>query len=143
MKLQKRLAAQKLMCGTGKVRFDTEKLTEIKEAITKADISRLIKHGTIRAAPDIGCSRLRARGRHTKKRKGQRKGAGTRKGPRTDEKREWINAVRTQRRLLKKWKQKKQVSNENFRTLYAKVKGGFFRNARHLINYAKEEELIK
>ena len=42
LKPQKRIAAQVLKCSPKKIVFDTEKLSEIKEAITKQDIKTLI-----------------------------------------------------------------------------------------------------
>ena len=47
--LQKRLAAQVLKVGQSKVWLDPEHLKEIKEAITKADIRKLIMKGWIKA----------------------------------------------------------------------------------------------
>jgi len=86
MKLQKRLAAYVLDCGTNRVRFDEAKLTEIKEAITKADMARLVKNGVVYKAHDTGCSRVRAEKRRLQRQKGRRKGAGTRSGTRQTKK---------------------------------------------------------
>ena len=42
LNVQKRLAAQILKCGRNRVRFDPDRLEDIKEAITKTDIRSLI-----------------------------------------------------------------------------------------------------
>ncbi len=43
LKSQRRLAAQLLKIGENKVWFDEDRLEEVKEAITKVDIKKLIK----------------------------------------------------------------------------------------------------
>ena len=45
--VQRRLAAQILKCGENRIRFDLERLEDIKEAITKTDIRSLINNGVI------------------------------------------------------------------------------------------------
>ena len=47
IKIQKRLAAQVLKCSESNVRLDPNRLEEIKEAITKADIKSLVKDKAI------------------------------------------------------------------------------------------------
>ena len=44
---QKRLAAQLLKCSEKRIRFDPDKLSDIKEAITKIDIRGLINDKVI------------------------------------------------------------------------------------------------
>ncbi len=146
MRIQKRLAAQVMKCSPKKVVFDQAKLGEIKEAITKADIRALVKDGFISRKPDKGVSRFRARRLARQKTKGRRKGVGTRKGKakaRTPKKNEWMNRVRLQRKILKSLKKGKKLTNENYRMLYLKVKGGFFRSKRHLQMYLSEHKLVK
>lgn len=135
-----------MKCSPKKVVFDQAKLEEIKEAITKADIRALIKDGFISRKRDTGVSRFRARRLARQKTKGRRKGVGTRKGKakaRTPKKNEWMNRVRLQRKLLKSLKKSNKLTNENYRMLYLKVKGGFFRSKRHLQMYLSEHKLVK
>ena len=54
MNLQKRLAANILKCSPKRIHFDPTKLTEIKEAITKADMRNLIKKAVITEKPEKG-----------------------------------------------------------------------------------------
>src|SRR3989344_8759784 len=109
LKNQKRLAARMLKVGTTRVWFDPSRLTEIKEAITGRDVSSLIKDKAIQSKPKRGVSRGRARKFHEQRKKGRRKGIGSRKGKATarlNPKREWMNNVRLQRKFLKDLKLK-------------------------------------
>ncbi len=138
---QKRLAAQILKCSKKRIRFDTDRLSDIKEAITKVDIKGLIKDKAIRKVAVRGSSRGRARNRLEQRRKGKQRGAGSRKGSRgarLPAKREWINKVRSQRDLLKKLKEKKAIDDKIYREFYLKSKGGFFRSRRHIKLYLEE-----
>lgn len=146
MELQKRLAADILGCGPKRIRFDPEKLSEIKEAITKFDVQRLIKKGTVKKLQKKGISRARAKKIQIQKRKKRRKGYGSRKGTakaRRNPKTTWINAVRAQRELLKKLRAKNLIEKSTFRDLYRKVKGGFFRSTKHIKIYLEEQHLVK
>jgi large subunit ribosomal protein L19e len=141
---QKRLAASVLKRSPKHISFDTDKLNEIKEAITKADIRSLIKSGLIKVEPVRGGSRGRIRHRLSQKRKGRRSGFGSRKGTpnsRMSKKSRWIRKIRVQRKILAKLKEEKQISNKNYRVLYRKAKGGFFRNKSHLALYIDERRM--
>ena len=101
---QKRISAEMLGVGKSKVWFDTEHMTEIKEAITKGDVRTLIRKRIIQRRPELGHSRVRARKRLTQRRKGRQKGQGTRKGKKSSrltKKTAWMNLVRGQRTFLK------------------------------------------
>lgn len=138
---QKRLAAQILKCSKKRIRFDTDRLSDIKEAITNVDIKGLIKDKAIRKVAVRGSSRGRARKRLEQRRKGKQRGAGSKKGSRgarLPAKREWINKVRSQRDLLKKLKEKKVIDDKTYREFYLKSKGGFFRSRRHIKLYLEE-----
>jgi large subunit ribosomal protein L19e len=132
---QKRIAASLLNCSIKRVVFDVERLEEIKESITKADLRSLIKDEAITAKPLRGISRGRARKRQIQRRKGQQKGQSTRKGKskaRAPKKRVWINRIRIQRKFLKELKDKKILSSGTYSNLRSKAKGGFFRSKRHI-----------
>lgn len=144
--LQKRLAGQLLKASPNRVKFDPRRLNDIKAAITKADIRGLISEGIITAVPVRGVSRGRARHHARQRSKGLRKGPGSKKGTasaRNDSKTVWIARVRAQRNFLKELKQKGILSATAFRDLYAKSKGGFFRNVRHIKIVMNERELAK
>ncbi|MFO8016403.1 MAG: 50S ribosomal protein L19e [Candidatus Woesearchaeota archaeon] len=146
LKLQKRLAAGMLKCSPKKVWFDENHLDEIKEAITKADIRASINKGLIQIKPVKSASRTRARKDAVQKRKGRRKGQGTRKGrstARLSKKEFWTNAIRAQRGLIRYLRDTEKISRNTYRNLYLKCKGGFFRSRRHIKLFIDERGLSK
>ena len=146
MKTQKRFAAQNPKVTQKWIKFDESKLDEIKEAITKADLRVLINEGTVAKIPVRGTSRFHARFIHNQKKKGRRKGHGSRKGKataRTETKRMWINKVRLQRELLKQLRADQKLENAAYYDLYNKSKGGFFRSIRHMKIYIQERNILK
>ncbi|MBL7100885.1 MAG: 50S ribosomal protein L19e [Nanoarchaeota archaeon] len=146
LKSQRRIAAQLLKIGKNRVWFDEDRLTEIKEAITKVDIKKLIKGLAIQAKPKKSISGLRRRKKYLQKRKGRQKGQGSRKGKakaRLPSKKVWMIKVRLQRELLKRLKDKEVIDAKAYRNLYRKSKGGFFRSRRHVLLYLKEQGVFK
>src|SRR3989338_2912164 len=106
---QKRIAAQVLRVGTTKVWFSPERLSDIKEAITKSDIRALISAGAIEARKDNQQSKSRARKLKRQKNKGNKKGPGSKKGKvtaRLSRKDAWVAKIRVQRKFLSELKQK-------------------------------------
>lgn len=143
---KKRIASSILKVGLKRVKFDSDKLPEIKESITKGDIKSLIKSKVITPKKKRGISKYRARKIKLQKKKGRRKGLGSRKGKKTarlPSKKLWMGKIRAQRSLLKDLKNKKLISSKDYRILYLKAKGGFFRTKRHIKVYIKEHNLIK
>ncbi len=136
LKTQRRLASNVLGVGEKKVWLDPSKSKEIKEAITKADIADLVKKGLINKKAIVGQSRSRARALHIKKRKGHRRGLGSRKGEkgvRTNF--EWVDKVRALRNELFKQRASGNIDKEQFRSLYRKIKGNAFHSVTHMRNY--------
>ncbi|MBI2507591.1 50S ribosomal protein L19e [Candidatus Woesearchaeota archaeon] len=143
---QKRIAAEILKVGAGKIWFDPDKLSEIKEAITKSDIKSLISVKSIRAKKLPYQSRARNRINKIQKRKGLRSGQGSRKGKRTariPRKKAWMIKIRAQRKFLRAIKEKGHVDNKLFKSLMSKAKGGFFRSERHIKIYLQEKGVFK
>ena len=146
VKTQKRIVHSLFKVGKKRIKFDSKRLSEIKEAITKKDIKGLVNKKAITIKQKTGSSRARARKILVQKRKGRRKGIGSRKGKftaRLKPKKTWINKIRVQRIFLRELKDKKLLNNPNYRNLYLKSKGGFFRNRRHLKTYINERGLIE
>ena len=146
LRTQRRLSASLLKCSGKRVVFDPDRLEDIQEAITKVDLKELMKEKAIKKTPARGISRGRARKRDSQRKKGRQRGHGTRKGKknaRESVKTVWINNVRTQRELLKILRDKKLVTGKDFREMYQKVKGGFFRSKRHIKLYLNERGIIK
>ena len=144
--VQRRIAAQLMKCAPSRVRFDTARTTEIKEAITKFDIWALIKQGVIQRVQIVGTSRGRARALHQQKLSGRSRGHGSRKGrsgARENTKRAWMNRIRNQRELIKTLKDNESITKVAFRDMYQKAKGGYFRSRRHVKLYIEEHNLIQ
>lgn len=144
--VQKRLTAEILGCSKARVFFEHERLGEIKEAITKADLRALIDQGAIRKRPARGSSRARINFAKGQRRKGRRKGHGSRKGAAAagmPKKKVWVNKVRLQRTFLKSLRAEKIIVNPEFAEIYKKIKGGFFRSKRHLELYLTERGILK
>ena len=142
---QRRISAKLMKVGKNKVWFDKDRLEDIKEAITKADIKGLISQLAIQKRPSQGTSRVRARKRKEQKRKGRQKGAGHKKGKATarlPKKQKWMTTVRTQRDFIKELKTKGLIEVKTYRNLYSKVKGGYFRSKRHIKLYLTEKKLF-
>jgi large subunit ribosomal protein L19e len=132
---QRRLAAQVMKVGATRVKFNTERLEDVADALTKDDIRALVKSGAILKKPVTGISRGRARARKLQKLKGRHKGAGKRGGTakaRTPSKDRWMNKIRAIRDELKKMRQSKEINATEYRKLYRQAKGNLFQSRRHL-----------
>jgi large subunit ribosomal protein L19e len=146
MKIQKRLASQVLDVSQKRVKFDVQRLADIKEAITKTDIRQLVSEKAITKVQEKGVSRGRARKIKTQKAKGLRKGAGSRQGKATarlPRKESWMNKIRSQRKFLIELREKELVTLGTYRIIYLKCKGGFFRSTRHIKLYLEEHKLFE
>jgi len=130
VKTVRRLAADILKVGESRIWIDPERLEEVENAVTRADVRRLIKSGIIRKRPASTPSRVRARAKSGRKGPGSRKGA---KGARLSV--TWVEKVRAQRSLLKELRDKKIISRRVYRKLYLMVKGGAFASKRALMSY--------
>ena len=146
LNVQRRLAAQVLKCGKNRVNFDTDRLNDIREAITKIDIRSLINSGAIKKKRLVNTSRFWSRKIKKQKSSNRRKGFGSRKGKKTARlkpKRTWINKIRLQRNFIKSLRDKNIITSVAYHELYMKSKGGFFRSLRHLQLYTKERGITK
>ncbi|MBN2368537.1 50S ribosomal protein L19e [Candidatus Woesearchaeota archaeon] len=145
LNIQKKLAAKIAKRSPKKVKIDNTKREEVKEAITRVDLKSLIKDGVIAIKQEKGVSRGRARKNKSQKVRGRKKGHGSRKGKanaRLPDKEKWMAKIRLQRSFLKELKTSGKLSNENYKDLYRKSKGGFFRSKRHIKLYITEHNLI-
>lgn len=144
LSVQKRLASKILKCSPKRVKLAPNQLSQISKSITRADVHSLINEGTIVKLQATGVSRSRARKTDAQKRKGLQKGPGHRKGKkfsRVPKKEFWMIKIRLLRSFLKELKEKKILNAENYKDLYRKSGGGFFRNKRHLKIYIDEHSL--
>ena len=139
LKTQRRLASKVLGVGESRVWLDPSKFKDIKEARTRADIENLISKDIIKKKELKGQSRARARALHQKKKKGHRKGIGSRHGKKSARmKFDWIDKVRALRKELYKQRKQCKIDKEQFRILYRKIKGNAFHSVNHMRNYIEE-----
>jgi len=127
LSLQKRLAASILKVGLSKVWLDPEHSEDIKNAITRKDIKKLIEKGYIK--------KKNGKIPFPKEKKEKRQGKGSRKGKkgaRTDKKRAWINTIRPIREMLNELKKQGKIDKETYKTAYRLAKAGTFRSRSHL-----------
>jgi large subunit ribosomal protein L19e len=134
LKAKKRLAARVTGVGVHRIRFDTDHLDDIADAITRENIRSLITANTIRIKSFTGTSKGRAHDKKDQKNKrgttqGSKQG---RKGARVGKKEVYVAKVRALRRLLKIAKDRKDLTNPEFWALYKKVGGNTVRNKAHL-----------
>ncbi len=142
LKSQKRIAADIMDVGKDRVRIDPDEMEKVDEAITRQDIRNLIEGGAIEKKPEKGTSKGRAKHNKKQKAKGRQKGQGSRKGRKTarkDSKEEWMEKIRALRSELKEMRDTDELNSKQYRELYDKAKGGFFRNKKHLHNYIDDE----
>ena len=144
LRSQRRLAASILNVGVNRVWIDPERVEEVEAAITRGEIRRLIHEDAIKAAPERGQSRGRARALAAKKRAGRRRGPGTRKGSKysvVSRKTRWMSRIRALRRRLRTLRERRVITVSTYRSLYMKAKGGEFRSIAELERYLTEQEL--
>ncbi len=144
LETQKKIAARVMKCGRSRVWLDPERINDIEEAITAADIRRLVKNGVIRKIQKQGVSRFRKKKIALQKSKGRRKGHGSRKGSVANlDKEQWMKRIRTLRKMLKDYRSQGRIEKRTYRDLYMKTKSGFFRSKAHLQNYMERNNMLK
>lgn len=137
----KELVAKIFGVGVGRVRIRPEHLSEVEEAMTKDDLKGLVNRGSIEIVPRRSPSRYRARYIHQQKRKGRRRGQGSRKGApgaRLRPKLAWILKIRAIRRFIGVLRAEGKISPREYRRMYSLAKGGYVRSKRHVIEILDE-----
>lgn len=143
---QKRLAADILKVGKTRVWIDPERIEDVEETITREEIRKLIHEGAIKALPKKGVSRARARLLHIKRKKGLRKGYGSRKGSKTarfTRKEMWKKRIRAIRKHLKELVKNRVILQNTYRLLYSLANGGTFEDIGQVDQYISEHQLKK
>lgn len=141
---QRRLAAELLKIGKGRVWIDPDRIEDVEAAITREEIRRLIHEEIIQSSPKKGVSRVRARVLHEKKKKGLRRGPGRKSGSahaRISKKQIWMRKIRALRRELRELKTSRVITENVYRRLYNMAGSGVFESTADLKRYIETRSL--
>jgi len=147
---QRRLAASILKCGVNRVKIGdkhqyAQDQEHVEEAITRADIRRLVQWGVITKRPIVGTSKGRHRHHMAQKLKGRRRGHGSRKGAggaRTPRKQAWMSRIRAQRQLLAQLREEEVLTRSKYRLYYRRAKGGMYHSRAHMLSHLRSDNAI-
>lgn len=137
---QRRLAADLLKVGANRVWIDPDRVEDVEVAITRTEIRKLIHEGAIKQLPSRGVSRSRAQVLHEKRKKGLRRGPGTKEGSGRaliTKKDAWMLRIRALRRKLREWKENRVITEGAYRQMYSAAGGGGFSSITDMERYAK------
>ena len=124
LKKKKQLAANTFGVGKERVIFNTLRLDEIKEAITKQDMRDLLASGAI--------SIKEIRGLHkTKKSKSRRRAGSVKKKPKNS-KRKYVILTRALRYYISELRKQKKITEEKYQALRADIKNRLYESKSHL-----------
>jgi len=129
---RKELASKVLKVGKRRIQFDSEKLAEIKEAITKQDIRDLNEAGIINVKEKSG--------RKTIVKRKTRRGPGKIKKKVSKRKQEYVKMVRKQRYYIKELKKQERIDPEEYRSLRKKIRARTFKTKAHLRAHIEGEK---
>lgn len=146
LSLQKRLASEILGVGKDRIWIDPNKIQEASKALSRSDILDLIDRGIIRVKQVKGQSRTWANYIKEQKKKGRRRGPGSKKGSknaRSGKKEQWIKRIRAIKKLLRELKEKKIIDKQLYRELYKRAKSNEFKSKRAILIYLKDLGILK
>ncbi|MBU0761140.1 MAG: hypothetical protein KJ600_04315 [Nanoarchaeota archaeon] len=126
MKLEKKkeLAARALKTGKNRISFNTARLAELKEAITKQDMKDLKESGAIFIEEKKGRRKI-------KKRKTRRRAGSVKKTVKT-RKQDYVTMTRKLRTYLSNLKKRKKISLEDYYKLRKEIRASDFRSLAHM-----------
>jgi len=141
---QRRLAAQVMKIGRNRVWIDPQRIEDVESAITREEVRKLVHEKVIAALPIQGVSRGRAKIIQAKKRKGRRKGPGSKSGsPRAtvSKKEAWMIKIRSLRRKLRELKASRIITESNYRKIYMIAGSGRFTSIAEMERYLKAQDM--
>jgi large subunit ribosomal protein L19e len=141
LRSQRRLAAEILKVGQNRVWIDPERIDEVETAITREEIRKLIHEKAIQPTSKKGISRSRARILHEKRKKGLRRGPGSRSKPKVSKKEIWMKKIRALRRRLKVLKEKRIITQPTYGQFYRMAGSGVFESIAELERQIKAKGL--
>ena len=128
------LASKVLKVGKNRIKFDKDRLSEIKEAITKQDIKDLYKDGFITIKPINGRKKI--------KRRKTKRGPGKIKKRVNKRKQIYVKLVRKLKKYLKELKNQGKIERELYIELRKKIRMRNFKSKAHLKEYLENTEKI-
>jgi len=141
---QRRLAAQIMKVGNNRVWIDPQRTEDVESAITREEVRKLVHEKVISASPIQGVSRGRAKIIQAKKRRGRRKGPGSKSGtPKAviTKKEAWMKKIRSLRRRLRELKANRTITEGTYRELYMIAGSGRFASIAEMERYAKAHDM--
>lgn len=144
LKSQRRLAAEILKVGEGRVWIDPNRTEDVEAAITREEIRKLVHEGIILSLPKKGVSRARAKVLQEKRRKRLRRGPGRKSGSakaRVSKKQAWMKKIRPLRNKLRELKASHAITEGVYRQLYNMAGSGFFESTADLERYIRTRGL--
>ena len=144
LKSQRRLAAEILKIGESRVWIDPERIDYVESAITREEIRKLIHEKVVKALPQKGVSRARAKVLNEKRKKGLRRGPGGKSGSarsKISKKQAWINRIRPIRKRLSELKDSRSITVTVYRKLYDMSESGVFESKAELERYIRTHGL--
>lgn len=142
---KRRLVSRILGVGANRVRFDSDHLDDVADAITRDNIRSLVTANIISIKPIKGTSRGRAHFKKSQRhRRGTKQGSKKgRKGARVGKKEVYVKKMRSMRHQLKVSKSRKDITNKDYWNLYKQVGGNQVRNLAHLRSLIQETQTKK
>ena len=131
---KKSLAARTLNVGKARIIFVKERLTEIKEAITKQDIRDLKKEGAI-LIKEI-------KGRKKKLKKKLRRTTGNVRKKVSNRKQEYVKMTRKLRNYAAEMKEKGKLSREEIKEIRKKIRNRAYRSLAHFKELTINKEKV-
>ena len=144
LKSQRRLAAEILKVGEGRVWIDPDRMLDVEVAITRDEVRKLIHEDAIKPLPKKGVSRSRAKILKEQKKKGLRKGPGGKSGSarsKISKKRAWMLKIRPLRKKLRDLKDSRVITKSVYRKLYSMAGSGVFESTADLERYIQTRGL--
>ena len=144
LRSQRRLAAEILKVGEGRVWIDPDRTEDVEVAITREEIRKLIHERVIQSLPKKGVSRARARVLQEKRKKGLRRGPGRKSGSaktRVPKKQAWMKKIRPLRKKLRELKASRAITESVYRQLYNMAESGVFESTADLERYIRTRGL--
>ncbi len=141
---QRRLASRIMKVGQNRVWIDPERVSDVESAITREEVRKLVHEKVIVSSPIKGVSRGRAKVIQAKKRKGRRKGPGSKSGTphaTISKKEAWMKKIRSLRKKLREYKANRVVTESNYRTLYMIAGSGRFASIADMERYVKAHDM--